>query len=142
MYIQALKVRDALNCIISDRMVAAEFKDEILNNEDWYHIEGMVEWLDVFARVCTYLSGSKYPTLSMASLAFNRLLSHFNDFLVKDVEICESHSPRLTLQIQQEASERCLQYSIKYQENLKSKPSRIAMFLDPRYVKYLIILLH
>ena len=43
MYIQALKVRDALNCTISDRMVAAEFKDEILNNEDWYHIEGTGE---------------------------------------------------------------------------------------------------
>ena len=94
----------------------------------------MEQWLLLSARICTYLSESKYLTLSKASLAFNDMLSHCNKYLGVDVESIESSSSKATLEVQEKASEKCLQYLIRYQESLKPIPSRIATFLDPRYV--------
>lgn len=72
----------------------------------------MVDRLEVLAQVCTYLTGLKYPTLSMASLAFYHLLNHCNGFLVRDAETCECHRTTLTdLQIQQKVSERCVKFN-------------------------------
>ena len=84
------------------------------------------------AKICNYLSWSKYPTLSIAMLAFNNLLPHCNKYISMDMDLVDSPSEKITLQVQQEASSKCLQYLIKYQESLKYVPSRIAMFLDPR----------
>ena len=94
----------------------------------------MEQWLLLPTRICKYLSGPKHHTLSIATLAFNGLLTHCNKYLGMDVESMESTLAKATLQVQQEASGKCLQYLVKYQETLKSLPSRIAMFLDPRYV--------
>ena len=111
-----------------------EFVDGLLTIEDWNHIQAMEQWLLLPTRIYNYLSGPKHHTLSIATLAFNGLLTHCNKYLGMDVESIESASAKATLQVQQEASGKCLQYLVKYQETLKSLPSQIAMFLDPRYV--------
>ena len=49
-----------------------------------------------------------------------------------DMNSIDSPFEKITLQVQHEASSKCLQYLIKYQESLKFVPSRIAMFLEPR----------
>ena len=133
MYQQSLKLRDVLICTTSDNVIANEFVDHTLSIEDWSHIQSMEQWLLVPAKICNYLSGSKYPTLSIAALAFNNLLAHCNKYISMDMNSVDSSSEKITLQVQQEASNKCLQYLIKYQESLKSIPSRIAMFVDPRY---------
>ena len=86
MYQEALKPRDVLSCTIADSIIAADFVDSMLTIDDWNHIQAMEQWLLLLARICTYLSGSKYPTLSIASLAFNGLLTHCNKYLGVDVE--------------------------------------------------------
>ena len=134
MYQQSLKLRDVLICTTSDNAIANEFVDHTLSIEDWSHIQSMEQWLLVPAKICNHLSGSKYPTLSLAALAFNHLLSHCNKYISMDINSVDSPSEKITLQVQHEASTNCLQYLIKYQESLKSVPSRITMFLDPRYV--------
>ena len=134
MYQQSLKLRDVLICTTSDKAIANEFVDYTLSIEDWNHIQSMEQWLLVPAKICNHLSGSKYPTLSLATLAFNHLLSHCNKYISMDINSVDSPSEKITLQVQHEASTNCLQYLIKYQESLKSVPSRITMFLDPRYV--------
>ena len=92
----------------------------------------MEEWLDTHGEVSTFLGGSKYPTLSVASLAYNCLLDHCNKYF-----ICSNDgSLDFTTQVLQRASNRCLQYLIKYQESLKSTPARIVMFIDPSYILY------
>ena len=53
-----------------------------------------------------------------------------------DVGSIDSASTKATLQVQEKASDKCLQYLIKYQESLQFVPSRIATFLDPRYVGF------
>ena len=138
MYQEALKLRDVLSCTIADSIIAADFVDSMLTIDDWNHIQAMEQWLLLPARICTYLSGSKYPTLSLASLAFNGMLSHCNKYLGVDVESIESNTSKVTIEVQEKASDKCLQYLIRYQESLKSIPSRIATFLDPRYVALLI----
>ncbi|KAL3688348.1 hypothetical protein R1sor_014657 [Riccia sorocarpa] len=93
----------------------------------------MCEWLLTPARVSTFLGASKYPTLTVASLSFNCLLAHCNTYLGLDSQAADSQAPITTIhEVQQEASEKCLQYLIKYQDNLKSAPARIAAFLDPK----------
>ena len=136
MYQQAIKLRDVMICTISDIAIAHDFTDHTLTNEDWNHIQSMEQWRLVPVVICNYLSGSKYPTLSVAGLAFNHLLTHCNRYQAMNVDSIESPIEKMTLQVQQLASERCLQYLIKYQESLKSTPSRIAMFLDPRYMNF------
>ena len=138
MYQEALKLRDVLSCTIADSIIAVDFVDSMLTIDDWNHIQAMEQWLLLPARICTYLSGSKYPTLSLASLAFNGMLSHCNKYLGVDVESIESNTSKVTIEVQEKASDKCLQYLRRYQESLKSIPSRIATFLDPRYVALLI----
>ena len=128
MFRQAIKDRDILNFTISDLTISSDFNGYALTVEDWSHIHVMEEWLETPAEVSTFLGGSRYPTLSLASLAYNCLLNHCNQFL----DSSPPGSSRLTQEVLQNASENCLQYLIKYQESLKSIPSRIAMFLDPR----------
>ena len=128
MFRQAIKDRDILNFTISDLTISSDFNGYALTVEDWSHIHAMEEWLETPAEVSTFLGGSRYPTLSLASLAYNCLLNHCNQFL----DSSPPGSSRLTQEVLQNASENCLQYLIKYQESLKSIPSRIAMFLDPR----------
>ena len=128
MFRQAIKDRDVLNFTISDLTISSDFNGYVLTGEDWSHIHAMEEWLDTPAEVSTFLGGSRYPTLSLASLAYNCLLNHCNQFLDSSLPA----SSRFTQEVLQSASENCLQYLIKYQESLKSIPSRIAMFLDPR----------
>mgnify|MGYP000067080043 CR=1 FL=1 len=129
MYQEALKLRDVLSCTIADSIIAADFVDSMLI------IQEMEECLLLPARFYTYLSGSKCPTLSIASLAFNgmlTLLTHCNKYLGVDLESIESSSSQETLEVCEKTSEKCLQYLIRYQESLKSIPSRIATFLDAR----------
>ncbi len=128
MFRQSIKDRDVLNFTISDLTISSDFNGNVLTGEDWSHIHAMAEWLDTPAEVSTFLGGSRYPTLSLASLAYNCLLNHCNEFLDSSLP----GSSRFTQEVLQRASENCLQYLIKYQESLKSIPSRIAMFLDPR----------
>ena len=128
MFRQAIKDRDILNFTISDLTISSDFNGYVLTVEDWSHIHAMEEWLETPAEVSTFLGGSRYPTLSLASLAYNCLLNHCNQFLDSSLP----RSSRFTQEVLQKASENCLQYLIKYQESLKSIPSRIAMFLDPR----------
>ena len=108
----------------------------MLTINDWNHIQAMEQCMLLPARICSYLSGSKYPALSIASLAFNGLLTHCNKHLVMDME---SSSSMATLQVQEKASEKCLQYLIKYQESLKFISSQITTFLDSWYVTMLIV---
>ena len=126
------KIKRCLD-LYHDNAIANEFVDHTLSIEDWSHIQSMEQWLLVPAKICNYLSGSKYPTLSIAALAFNNLLAHCNKYISMDMNSVDSPSEKITLQVQQEASTKCLQYLIKYQEFLKSIPSRITMFVDPRY---------
>ena len=126
------KIKRCLDLYTSDKAISVEFVDHTLSIEDWSHIQSMKQWLLVPAKICNYLSGSKYPTLSIAALAFNNLLAHCNKYISMDMNSVDSPSEKITLQVQQEASTKCLQYLIKYQEFLKSIPSRITMFLDPR----------
>ena len=128
MFRQAIKDRDILTLTVSDLTISSDFNGYVLTGEDWSHIHAMEEWLDTPAEVSTFLGGSRYPTLSLASLAYNCLLNHCNQFLDSSLPA----SSRFTQEVLQSASENCLQYLIKYQESLKSIPSRIAMFLDPR----------
>ena len=79
MYQEALKLRYVLSCTIVNSIIAAYFIDSMFNIDYWNHIQAMEQWLLLPARICTYLSGSKYPTLSLASLAFNGMLSHCNN---------------------------------------------------------------
>ena len=132
MYQQSLKLRDVVICTTSDNAIANEFVDHTLSIEDWSHIQSMEQWLLVPAKICNYLSGSKYPTLSIAAIAFNNLLSHCNKYISMDMDSVDSPSEKIILQVQQEASTKCLQHLTKYQESLKSVPYRIAMFVDPR----------
>ena len=132
MYQQSLKLRDVLICTTSDNAIANEFVDHTLSIEDWSHIQSMEQWFLLPAKICTYLSESKYTTLSLAALAFNHLLSHCHKYIFMDMNSVDSPSYNITLQVQHEASTKCLQYLIKYQECLKFVSSRITMFLDPR----------
>ena len=90
----------------------------------------MEHWLLPTANICTYLSGSKYPTFSIASLAFNGLLTHCNKYLGVEVESIESSSRKATLEVQEKANEKCLQYLITYQEWLKFIPSQIVSLVS------------
>ena len=101
MYQQAIKLRDVLNCTITDSTIVANFTDNMLSPEDWSHIEAMEQWLLLPARFCAYLSGSKYPTLSIASLAFTGLLTHCNKYLQMDVGSIDSASTKATPQVQE-----------------------------------------
>ena len=80
MFRQAIKVRDIL-FTISDLTISSDFNGYVLTGEDWNHIHAMEEWLDTPAEVSTFLRGSRYPTLSLASRAYNCLQNHFNQFL-------------------------------------------------------------
>ena len=133
MYQQAMKLRDILSCTVSDKAIAHEFVDHTLSTEDWNRIQSMEQWLLVPAIISNYMSDSKYPTLSIAAFAFKLLLSHCNSYIFMDMDSIESPYEKITLEVQKEASNKCLQHLINYQESLKSIPSRIAMFLDPRY---------
>ena len=128
MFRQAIKDKDLLNFAISKLTISSAFNGYVLNLEGWSHIHAMEEWLDTPAKVSTFLGGSRYPIISLTSLAYNCLLNHCNQFLDSSLPA----SSRFTQEVLQSASENCLQYLIKYQESLKSIPSRIAMFLDPR----------
>ena len=46
MYEDAIKVKNILHCTISDPS-GAPYKEELPNDDDWYHIQGMVDWLSV-----------------------------------------------------------------------------------------------
>ena len=141
MYQEALKLIDILSCTITDSIIVADFIDSMLTIDYWNHIQEMEQWLLLHARICTYLSGSKYPTLLIASLAFNGLLTHCNKYLGVDMESTESSSSKSTLEVQENPSEKCLQFFIRYQELLTSIPSRIVSFLYPQYVTILIVFL-
>ena len=134
MYQEALKVKNILLCTMLDNNSITEFTGEMPNGDDWNHITSMVKWLECPARISTYLGGSKYPTLSVVGFAFSRLLAHCNHYVGVNVESIECQSLKRTAEVQREASEKCLEYLIRYQESMKSIPSRIAMFLDPKYV--------
>ena len=71
MYQQSRKLRDVLICTTSDKPIANHFVDHTLSIEDWNNIQSMEQWLLVPTKICHYLSGSKYPNLSLA------LLSHY-----------------------------------------------------------------
>ena len=135
MYKDVLKVKNILLYTMFEHKSNNEFGGEMPSDDDWNHIVGMVKWLECPSRMSTYLGGSKYPTLSVVVLAFTRLLSHCNQYVGIDIKSIESYSLRITTQVQQDASEKCLGYLIKCQESCKLIPSRIAKFLDPRYVK-------
>ncbi|KAL3683509.1 hypothetical protein R1sor_001531 [Riccia sorocarpa] len=92
----------------------------------------MSEWLLTPAKVSTFLGGSKYPTLTVATLSYNCLLAHCNKYLGADSQVPESSPDALIQEVEQSASNSCLQYLIKYQDTLKSVPARVAAFLDPR----------
>ena len=121
MYQQSLKLKDVLVGATSYKAIVDEFVDHTLSIEDGSQIQSMEQWLLVPVRICNYLSGSKYPTLSLATLAFNHLLSHCNKYLSMDMNWLDSPFEKITLQVQQEVSSKCLQYLIKYQESLKNQ---------------------
>ena len=74
MFTQVIKDRDILNFTISYLTISSDFNGYVLTREDWNHIHAMEEWLDTPAKVSNFLGGSRYPTLSLASLAYNCLL--------------------------------------------------------------------
>ena len=85
----------------------------------------MEDWLDTHAEGSSSLGGSRYPTLSQASLAYNCLLNHCTQFLDSSL----LGSSRFTQEVLQKAFENFLQCLIKYQESLKSIPSHIVIFV-------------
>ena len=99
-----------MSCTITDKNITHEFADHILTLEDWNHIHSMEQWLLVPGVICNYLSGSKYPTLSIASLAFNHLLTHCNNYINMELDSVECAIEKETLRVQQKVSEVCLQY--------------------------------
>ncbi|KAL2644844.1 hypothetical protein R1flu_012431 [Riccia fluitans] len=80
----------------------------------------MCDWLKVPAEVSTFMGGSKYPTLTVASLSFNAMLVHFNKYLGVDSQGASSTFSATLHDVQGDASDAFLQYLIKYQDNLKS----------------------
>ena len=96
MYQQSLKLRDVLICTTSDKVIVDEFVDHTLSIEDWSHIQSMEQWLLVPAKICNYLSGSKYLTLSIVALAFNNLLAHCNKYISMDMNSVDSPSKNVS----------------------------------------------
>ena len=142
MYQQGIKLKDILTCTISDNLIDHEFADHILSVEDWNHIQNMEQWLSVPYIICNYLSGSKYPTLLVATPAFKHFLSHCNGYLEKKLEEVQSPLKKATLSIQQKASDKCLQYLNQISRIFEVHPISLpcsliqGMFLDIIYWVY------
>jgi hypothetical protein len=125
MYQKALELRDGLS----------------LTGEDWNRIQAMEQWLRLPFGAYRYLSSSREPkkkqkqkkhaTVSLYSLALACLEAQCERYKAVDARSCGSSTAKEALWLQQEASDRCLQHLRG--SSARSVPSRIAMFLDPRW---------
>ncbi len=66
MYQQAIQLKDVINWTITECSVPTNVNEYLLTREEWTHVEGMIEWLAMPAKISKFFSGSKYTTLSSA----------------------------------------------------------------------------
>ncbi|ORY42304.1 hypothetical protein BCR33DRAFT_786511 [Rhizoclosmatium globosum] len=90
-----------------------------ISQSDWMNLKDVSSWLSVPAEYTTFIGGQLYPTMSMASLVFQDLISHCNEGL-------DSDSPVIS-----KVSECMRDKFIAYAEIMDSHVARIAKLLDP-----------
>ncbi|KAK4005814.1 hypothetical protein OUZ56_010938 [Daphnia magna] len=73
---RAVKLRRAINEIAKD----ADLRRNEIENEDWYILSEVLEFLEGFATITKYIKGSGFPILSLVVPMYNRLLMILEDF--------------------------------------------------------------
>jgi hypothetical protein len=136
---------------------ALELGDRLsLAPEDWNRIQAMEQWLRLPFGAYSYLSSSsrepkkpkkqkkqmqkqkkKHATISLYTLALACLEAQCERYKAIDARSLGSGLANEALRLQHEASDRCLQHLRG--SSTQSAPSRIAMFLDPRWTPVFLV---
>ncbi|CEO95061.1 hypothetical protein PBRA_009593 [Plasmodiophora brassicae] len=122
---QCLALRPALDVIALHERCAGDLDQFRRTNAQWVQIQHVSSFLDLPARLSTFLGGDNYPTISVAVRVNEKMISHCRDVLAS----CARDS------MLREAIPSALEYHRKYDEYLNSDVALIAMFLDPRNAK-------
>ncbi|KAL3701241.1 hypothetical protein R1sor_019263 [Riccia sorocarpa] len=126
------ELRNVFKYATMDESIARDFEGRFMSSTDWEVVDKMIKWLQGPAIISTLLCGSKYPTLTVTQLAWTKLLEHCTKSQVPD-----SQNTAVVVQESQASRGRaCMRYLMKYEDEMKSVPARIAQFLDPRVPHY------
>jgi hypothetical protein len=121
MITSAIAARAIIDLIIFKQEFRQDFADFLLSSSDWIELKLMSEFLEVPAKISTFLGGdSKYCTISRAIVANVSLINHCKRFVLSD-------NPLLQL-----AASKILNYNEEYAGFINSLPARVAQFVDPR----------
>ncbi|SPQ95047.1 unnamed protein product (mitochondrion) [Plasmodiophora brassicae] len=122
---QCIALQPALDMIAKHAQCKADLADYRLTDDDWLHLHHVTSFLELPARLTTFLGGDSYPTLSVAVRANEKMISHCRQFL----ETCERDN------VMRDAIPSILDYHRKYEPHLNSDAALVSMFLDPRNAK-------
>ncbi|KAL3691985.1 hypothetical protein R1sor_005636 [Riccia sorocarpa] len=125
---QAYELRNVFKYATMDESIARDFEGRYMSSADWEVVDKMIKWLQGPAVISTLLCGSKYPTLTVTQLAWTKLLEHCTKSQVPDSQ----NTADIVQESQASGGRACLRYLMKYEDEMKSVPARIAQFLDPR----------
>ncbi|KZS01068.1 Zinc finger protein [Daphnia magna] len=117
---RAVKLRRAIDEIAKD----ADLRRNEMENEEWYILSEVLEFLEEFATIPKYIEGSGYPTLSLVVPMYNRLLT-----ILEDVSQSRHRSIKHPLIVMAATA------GLKKLSSYYDKASPIVMaatFLDPR----------